>query len=79
MISQNPTRAPVLAVIAIITGLVFIVDSITHFGVEFRVLYLIALALTAQQHRPELPLIVAGVQVVLTTISFSLKPASCRP
>lgn len=76
MISHSTTRAPVLAAIAIITGLVFIADSITHFGVVFWVLYLIALALTVQQHRPELPLIVAGVQIVLTAISFSLKPDS---
>jgi len=74
MISQSNKNTPILGAIAIITGLVFIADSITAFGVVFWVLYLIALALTVQQPRANLPLVVAGVQIVLIAISFSLKP-----
>ncbi len=76
MISQPEKSSPILAAIAVITGLVFVADSVTSFGLVFWVLYLIALVLTVRQTQPALPLFVAGVQIGLTAISFSLKPDS---
>lgn len=76
MRSDSINSTQVLIAIAAITGVVFLADSLTAFGIVFWVLYLIALALSVMQARPELPLIVGGIQIVLIGISFSFKPDS---
>ena len=76
MIKQSDSNTHVMVAVIVITTLVFLADSVTYFGLVFWVLYLIALALTVLQSRPYVPLVIAGAQIVLTVISFALKPDS---
>ena len=76
MKSHSFSNAQVWIVIALISGVVFIADSISQFGVVFWVLYLIALALTVLQSNPNVPLLVGAIQILFIGISFSLKPDS---
>ena len=64
----------ILAVIALVTLFVFIIDIIEPVGMQIWILYLIPLFLTVFLHLKYAPVVMTGVIIFLIAVSMSLSP-----
>ena len=73
MTPKSFSTAQIVTAIALISGMVFVADTLSAFGVVFWVLYLGALAMTVSQPHAGLPFGVALVQIALIGVSYIVK------
>ncbi|HEY5800064.1 MAG TPA: hypothetical protein VIT92_07575, partial [Burkholderiaceae bacterium] len=72
-------QAGLLAIIALFSGAVFLLDLVTALGMTEWVFYLIPVALSVFQQNRFVPFIAAGVQTALIVAGYYFSPSGINP